>query len=198
MSDIHILGDSIADTSANIADLKDKSEQINTVLTVIKGIAEQTNLLALNAAIEAARAGEQGRGFAVVADEVRALAQRTQDSTKEIEVIIHDLQNSSESANILMTSTKEKLTDTINESSDVIHALDDIIVNIQVINEMNYGVTKSTEQQRVVTSNVNSKAASISNLTEHVAKSAKSSSELSKQLSDLSQSIKTSLGSFKV
>lgn len=198
VDDIHSLGDSIGETSIKISELKEKSELINTVLTVIKGIAEQTNLLALNAAIEAARAGEQGRGFAVVADEVRALAQRTQDSTKEIEVIINDLQTSSEGANILMSTTKDRLGTTIEESSHAIAALEDIIRNIQIINDMNSGVATATEEQSVVTTNVNTKVSSINELTIDVAKNAKSSTVLTEQLSVLSQRIKQDLNSFKV
>lgn len=198
VDDIHSLGESIGDTSTKISELKEKSELINTVLTVIKGIAEQTNLLALNAAIEAARAGEQGRGFAVVADEVRALAQRTQDSTKEIEVIINDLQISSEGANKLMSTTKDRLVDTINESSHAIAALEDIIRNVQIINDMNSGVATATEEQSVVTTNVNTKVSSINELTNDVAKNAKSSTVLAEQLSSLSQHIKQDLTSFKV
>jgi len=198
VDDIHSLGNSIGETSNKISELKEKSELINTVLTVIKGIAEQTNLLALNAAIEAARAGEQGRGFAVVADEVRALAQRTQDSTKEIEVIINDLQVSSEDANKLMSTTKDRLGDTIEESSHAIEALKDIIRNIQIINDMNSGVATATEEQSVVTTNVNTKVFSINELTVDVAKNAKSSTVLTEQLSLLSQQIKQDLNSFKV
>lgn len=198
VDDIHSLGESIGETSTKISELKEKSELINTVLTVIKGIAEQTNLLALNAAIEAARAGEQGRGFAVVADEVRALAQRTQDSTKEIEVIINDLQTSSEGANVLMSTTKDRLGDTIEESSHAIAALEDIIRNIQIINDMNSGVATATEEQSVVTTNVDTKVSSINELTNDVAKNAKSSTVLTEQLSVLSQRIKQDLNSFKV
>lgn len=198
VDDIHSLGESIGETSTKISELNEKSELINTVLTVIKGIAEQTNLLALNAAIEAARAGEQGRGFAVVADEVRALAQRTQDSTKEIEAIINDLQASSEDASKLMLTTKDRLGATIDESSHAIAALEDIIRNIQIINDMNSGVATATEEQSVVTTNVNTKVSSINALTIDVAKNAKSSTVLTEQLSSLSQHIQQDLTSFKV
>ncbi|MDG3086021.1 methyl-accepting chemotaxis protein [Vibrio hannami] len=157
VDEIYVLGDDLMGTSKKISELRDRSEHINTVLVVIKEIAEQTNLLALNAAIEAARAGEHGRGFAVVADEVRGLAQRTQDSTQEIEGIIKDLQTSSEEANQLMSATSETLANTIEESADAIDALEDIIRDVNEINDMNTHIATATEEQNVVTAEVSEK-----------------------------------------
>ncbi|TBR37575.1 methyl-accepting chemotaxis protein [Marinomonas agarivorans] len=195
---IHNLGSDIHNTSEKIIELKERSEHINTVLEVIKGIAEQTNLLALNAAIEAARAGEQGRGFAVVADEVRALAKRTQDSTSEITDIINDLQASSESANQLMTTTSTSLQKTIDESGEAISALDDIIQNINVINEMNIQVATATEEQNVVASEVSQKVIAINDATATVTDDATHVGELSNQLDTLSNHIKDELSNFKL
>ncbi|PYF79515.1 MULTISPECIES: methyl-accepting chemotaxis protein [Marinomonas] len=198
INDIHNLGQEINSTSEKIIELKDQSAQINTVLEVIKGVAEQTNLLALNAAIEAARAGEQGRGFAVVADEVRSLAQRTQDSTTEIEGIINNLQSASEGASKLMQSTSATLQKTIDESSGAITALDDIIQDIVVINDMNAQVATATEEQSSVASEVSDKVLIINNATIVITDNAASIEQLSDQLDSLSSSINSDLSNFKL
>lgn len=198
INDIHNLGQEINSTSDKIIELKDQSAQINTVLDVIKGVAEQTNLLALNAAIEAARAGEQGRGFAVVADEVRSLAQRTQDSTTEIEGIINNLQSASEGASKLMQSTSATLQKTIDESGGAITALDNIIKDIVVINDMNAQVATATEEQSSVASEVSDKVLIINNATIVITDNAASIEQLSDQLDSLSSSINSDLSNFKL
>lgn len=198
INDIHNLGQEINSTSDKIIELKEQSAQINTVLDVIKGVAEQTNLLALNAAIEAARAGEQGRGFAVVADEVRSLAQRTQDSTTEIEGIINNLQSASEGASKLMQSTSATLQKTIDESGGAITALDNIIKDIVVINDMNAQVATATEEQSSVASEVSDKVLIINNATIVITDNAASIEQLSDQLDSLSSSINSDLSNFKL
>lgn len=198
INDIHNLGQEINSTSDKIIELKEQSAQINTVLDVIKGVAEQTNLLALNAAIEAARAGEQGRGFAVVADEVRSLAQRTQDSTTEIEGIINNLQSASEGASKLMQSTSATLQKTIDESGGAITALDNIIKDIVVINDMNAQVATATEEQSSVASEVSDKVLIINNATVVITDNATSIEQLSDQLDSLSSSINRDLSNFKL
>ena len=198
VSEIHNLSSEAATTSQKIVELKDKSAHINTVLEVIKEIAEQTNLLALNAAIEAARAGEQGRGFAVVADEVRGLAQRTQQSTLEIEVIIKDLQASSEEANQLMDVSSGTLAQIVEESGRATQSLEDIINDINLISDMNTQVATATEEQTVVASEISEKVATINTITSEVTQSVGYAGELGAKLDSLSGSIKGDLSNFKL
>jgi methyl-accepting chemotaxis protein len=198
VDEIHNLGREMVNTSSKVLELKDKSDHINAVIEVIKGIAEQTNLLALNAAIEAARAGEQGRGFAVVADEVRGLAQRTQDSTSEIETIIHDLQSASEQVNRLMEASSKTLQQTIDESGGAVMALDDIIKDINIINNMNTQVATATEEQSAVATDVKEKIVIINDATSSLTSNAANVEQLSNKLNNISSSIKEDLSKFKL
>ena len=196
--EIESLSDGISQTSDKLAHLKEKSDLISTVLEVIKGIADQTNLLALNAAIEAARAGEQGRGFAVVADEVRALAQRTQTSTSEIETIILDLQSSSDDANELMQNTRSNVDKTRENSSSAIAALQEIISNVKTINQMNSQVATATQQEKQVTESVSNNILGFKDITASVVENAHGVKVLSGELDALSKSIKQDLSMFKL
>ncbi|WP_137167092.1 methyl-accepting chemotaxis protein [Salinimonas lutimaris] len=198
IDEVHSLGDKISQTSEKITDLKSRSQDISSVLEVIKSIAEQTNLLALNAAIEAARAGEQGRGFAVVADEVRALAQRTQDSTTEIERIINNLQKSTEEANGLMDTTRALLSETIADSTHAIGALQEIIAEFATINEMNQQIAHASQQQGEVAGDVDAKVTSIITITNKVSCHAESVERLSEDLDSISQDIRQELSQFKL
>ncbi|WP_073582730.1 methyl-accepting chemotaxis protein [Vibrio quintilis] len=142
--------------SDNVQEMSNKTEGINTILTVISGIAEQTNLLALNAAIEAARAGEQGRGFAVVADEVRNLASRTKESTEEIEVALTELVKGTEVVVSSMTDTRQRCQETAEGSGDVTESLDTLMNYVGDINGLSTQIATAAEEQSSVTQELSS------------------------------------------
>ncbi|WP_332404680.1 methyl-accepting chemotaxis protein [Vibrio metschnikovii] len=178
--------------------LKDQSEKINDVVEVIRNVSEQTNLLALNAAIEAARAGETGRGFAVVADEVRMLAGRTESSTKEIGVIIEDLQNQSVLANDSMQTTIEMLAHNSELTQRVSDALVGISESVSDINDSNTQVATAAEQQSQVTQDINRNVVNISELVNQNVTGISQSASASAELSQLAEKQKAQLAFFKL
>ncbi|HGS4463045.1 TPA: methyl-accepting chemotaxis protein [Vibrio metschnikovii] len=178
--------------------LKDQSEKINDVVEVIRNVSEQTNLLALNAAIEAARAGETGRGFAVVADEVRMLAGRTESSTKEIGVIIEDLQNQSVLANDSMQTTIEMLAHNSELTQRVSDALVGISESVSDINDSNTQVATAAEQQSQVTQDINRNVVNISELVHQNVTGISQSASASAELSQLAEKQKAQLAFFKL
>jgi len=191
------LGEQIQSSSSVINKLRSESDNISKVLDVIKGIAEQTNLLALNAAIEAARAGEQGRGFAVVADEVRTLAQRTQGSTSEIEKLISDLQTGSVSAVKAMDRSQQGTDEAIKQADEIRSVMQEILQSIVVISDMNSQIAVATEQQNSAVQEVSKNVQDIKSISEKNAKGAEATSHSSVALSKLSIELEEQLVQFK-
>ena len=180
------LADCVSHAGDVIHDLENNAQEINMVLDVIKGIAEQTNLLALNAAIEAARAGEQGRGFAVVADEVRSLAGRTQESTKEINSMIEKLQEGTKEAVVAMKDGQERAqlgVEHTNKAGDVLNLITRQISNIR---DMNDQIASAAEEQSAMVNQINTTMANINGVSQETASSVKSLAEESSELTDLS------------
>jgi methyl-accepting chemotaxis protein len=198
ITSIHQLASDIDSSSRVISELEKEVANITSVLDVIRGIAEQTNLLALNAAIEAARAGEQGRGFAVVADEVRTLASKTQASTEEIQEMIRRLQNGTNKAVSVMQSSKSSGEATVGMANKADAALNDIAASISMINEMNTQIASAAEEQTAVTDDINRSLTRIVEIADGSAEGARRAENASAQLANLGSSLDEQVKLFKV
>ena len=185
ISSIQNLVNEVLDASGKAEGLAVQAQDISKVLEVIRGIAGQTNLLALNAAIEAARAGEAGRGFAVVADEVRSLAQRTQDSTEEIEQMITGIQQGTQDTVGALTSSAEHASQTLQRANSAGSALEKITAAISQINQRNLVIASAAEQQASVAREVDRSLVNIRDLSTQTAAGATQTSAASQELSRL-------------
>jgi methyl-accepting chemotaxis protein len=188
----------IESTAVVIRQLGDDSRNIGMVLEVIRGIAEQTNLLALNAAIEAARAGEQGRGFAVVADEVRTLAKRTQDSTSQINTIIAELQQRAEQAGTTMLQSQELMNTTVSTAREAGASISQISGSVSSISHMNIQIATATEEQGAVSEELNRNVVNISHASEEVAAGANQMSQACNELNHLATQLQEMVRRFRV
>lgn len=197
-SSISDLGTSVMGAVQAMEQLEEETQQVGSVLTVIRSIAEQTNLLALNAAIEAARAGEQGRGFAVVADEVRNLAQKTAASTAEIQQIIQRLQNSANGVLSVMTSNGEKAQASIERSVEATHILEAITQAVSQINQLNAGIAQFTHEQIGLSSSIQQETQVLQQDAQATAHGAEATARLGEQLVSTGDHLRSATAQFRV
>jgi len=198
VSGIKRLAEEVERTATTINELEKESDNIGTVLSVITGIAEQTNLLALNAAIEAARAGEQGRGFAVVADEVRTLAQRSQQSTEEIKNIIDRLQGKAQAAVQAMQGGREQAQVSVEQAEKAGSSLSAIADAIVAIRDMNTQIASAAEEQSAVAEEINQSVVRIAQVAEESAVGVDKTTRTSGELAELAAQMQQRVSSFRI
>jgi methyl-accepting chemotaxis protein len=197
-SSISDLGSSVMGAVSAMEQLEEETQQVGSVLTVIRSIAEQTNLLALNAAIEAARAGEQGRGFAVVADEVRNLASKTAASTAEIQNIILRLQNSANGVLSVMTANGEKAQASIERSVQATQILEAIAGAVGHINQLNAGIAQFTQEQIGLSSSIQQDTQVLQQDAQATAQGAEATARLGEQLVSTGDHLRAATAQFRV
>jgi methyl-accepting chemotaxis protein len=195
---IRKLSEGILESKSMIDEVQEGTANIANILVVIKGIADQTNLLALNAAIEAARAGEQGRGFAVVADEVRTLAQNTQNSTIEIENMIQSLENKVSKATDSMNTGSEQAKNIVERTHKVTRSLSEVEASVSLISDMNIQISTATQQQSEVARDISQQAVQISDISVETGDGAKEISAASDELATLAADLSDQVKAFKV
>ncbi|CAH1563016.1 methyl-accepting chemotaxis protein [Vibrio rotiferianus] len=195
---INNLSSEVNQASVVIGELNQHAQDINTVLSTIRDIAEQTNLLALNAAIEAARAGEQGRGFAVVADEVRVLSQRTHTSTEEIKSTIETLQQTTQRAVAIMERSSELAIGSVADADQAAMALDEINAAVALISDMATQIATAAEEQTHVTNEITQNVTTIKDVTDQLVVGAEESKHESSQLKSQAEDLNSKVATFKL
>jgi methyl-accepting chemotaxis protein len=195
---VNNLAKEVAQSMTTIQGLQKEAANIGTVLDVIKSVAEQTNLLALNAAIEAARAGEQGRGFAVVADEVRSLAQRTQTSAREIEALVTSLQSSAEDSVSAMESSTTLASSTLERATETGKTIERITKSVEEIKQYNSQIATASEQQTSVAEEINLNLTAIKDVTDQSAASSNQTASSSTELARLGSELQELVSRFRL
>jgi methyl-accepting chemotaxis protein len=195
---VNQLSDQVGQSVETVKKLAEDTNEVGKVLSVIRGIAEQTNLLALNAAIEAARAGDQGRGFAVVADEVRTLAQKTQQSTEEIEGIINNVQLGAQNTVEVMDASFETTTRSAELFASASEKLQTVTSSVEQITELSHQVATAAEEQTNVSEDITRTIVEVSDLVEETVKSADTSKQISDELKQMASAAKQLASRFNV
>lgn len=198
LDSIENISTTVGEAASTISELNGHTQQISEIIGVIRSIADQTNLLALNAAIEAARAGEQGRGFAVVADEVRVLSQRTHSSTVEIRSMIETLQRNTQGAVSTMHEGQQLAQNSVDDANNATHALEQITTSINQISDMATQISSAAEEQRAVTDEVSRNIQAVKDVSDELAVDADSSRHLSEQLKNISGELSNQVGMFRI
>ncbi len=198
MQSIRSLETSVGETSESVQALQADVENITVVLDVIKGVAEQTNLLALNAAIEAARAGEQGRGFAVVADEVRTLASRTQHSTEEIQEIITKLQDRAGQSSKSMAVGMERVSTTVADARGAEEAFSGIKASVDQITDVNHQIAGAAEEQSATASHIDEGVTNIRDVAEETSRASENTTAATEELARLAAQLQELTARFRL